>query len=235
MVKEVLQTNLKLRQQTLELNQQVDQLNADIFHVQGENEELKDKLQIVANVQDFPTSFPDRPLNLEKRGGTQVVPGSPSQASRQSNRQSSPHSVAVCASPHNYRMSVASEMCQLKKDKNLLEQRLRDLERDNINMRATSNLSAMNNSRHFDISGTDDFEPVRSILNGDEVARGDQGGELGRARRSNTKYFRYRSRAPGRDSAEPAKLPRSSYAKLRNMSNIVSKSNAVMHRDAGSR
>jgi hypothetical protein len=54
MVKEVLQSNLHLRQQNLDLNLQVDQLNADVFHLQCENEEFREKYQIMAKFEEEP-------------------------------------------------------------------------------------------------------------------------------------------------------------------------------------
>eukprot|EP00826_Nyctotherus_ovalis_P030596 TRINITY_DN2441_c0_g2_i1.p3 TRINITY_DN2441_c0_g2~~TRINITY_DN2441_c0_g2_i1.p3 ORF type:complete len:117 (-),score=37.25 TRINITY_DN2441_c0_g2_i1:18-368(-) len=47
MVKGVLQTNLKLRQQIVQMNKQLAQTNIDHCHVESENEELKEKISIL--------------------------------------------------------------------------------------------------------------------------------------------------------------------------------------------
>lgn len=198
MVKGVLQTNLKLRQQNLELNQQVDQLNADLFHIQCENEELKEKLQIIAKVdsQEKPNDEPEK--NTESQPTSVKLKSKPISSCKNSE------------SPQN-RMTFASEMFQLKKDKNLLEQRLQDLERENINIRA-NNTSVIGDLRRSDVSGTDDFEPVRSVLNGELMNQS----EAAKRRTTNGKYFRYKSRPCGREVSAHGKPPKSSYAKLRN-------------------
>lgn len=47
MVKGVLQSNLKLRQQIVQMNKQLSQTNIDHCHVESENEELKEKIGIL--------------------------------------------------------------------------------------------------------------------------------------------------------------------------------------------
>ena len=50
MVKGILQTNLKLRQQIVEMGRKIDQTNIDFFHVQDENEEIKAKIMILEDI-----------------------------------------------------------------------------------------------------------------------------------------------------------------------------------------
>ena len=50
MVKGILQTNLKLRQQIIEMGRKIDQTNIDFFHVQDENEEIKAKIMILEDI-----------------------------------------------------------------------------------------------------------------------------------------------------------------------------------------
>jgi len=159
MVKDVLQTNLKLRQQILDSNKQVDQLNAELFHVQGENEELKEKIQILAEVeQESPIKkpIPEPVKELGKIAKSMVGPNI---------KLSLSNTPGSAITPHD-RISVVSELYKLKKDKSMLEQRLLNLERENINIRAkkSNNASFINP----DAAGTDDFEPVRSVINGIE-------------------------------------------------------------------
>lgn len=216
MVKGVLQTNLKLRQQNLDLNQNVDQLNADLFHIQCENEELKEKLRIIANVDG------EEQFNSNNSNNVNGIQEGIEENDIQNNNKIVPANVGIknkggsaknCGSPHN-RMTFASEMFQLKKDKCLLEQRLKDLERENIHIRA-NNTSVIGDLRRSDVSGTDDFEPVRSVLNGDVMNQG----EAAKRRTTNGKYFRYKSRPSGRETSVNAvsKPPKSSYAKIRNL------------------
>jgi len=47
MVKDVLQTNLKLRQQILKMSKDIDKANLNFTQVQKVNEELKDKIQVL--------------------------------------------------------------------------------------------------------------------------------------------------------------------------------------------
>lgn len=49
-VKNVLQTNLELRQQVLDLEKKLQQANAELYHLQTENEELKEKMKILESV-----------------------------------------------------------------------------------------------------------------------------------------------------------------------------------------
>jgi len=115
MVKGVLQTNLKLRQQIIEMRRQLDQTNIDYSHVNDENEELKEKIIILETANELPQN----------------------------------------------KHTLANELCQLKKKKLILEQHLQNLERENINIRITKNESM----RLVERVGTDDFEPVRSVIN----------------------------------------------------------------------
>ena len=70
--------------------------------------------------------------------------------------------------PADLRLRVTNQLFQLKKDKGLLERRLEDLERENIHMRAAEQGRRTATTRPTDANGTDDFEPVRSVLNSTE-------------------------------------------------------------------
>ena len=52
MVKEVLQCNLQLREQIQELTQRLEVQNAELCSLQSENEEQKEKLQIIMSFDD---------------------------------------------------------------------------------------------------------------------------------------------------------------------------------------
>lgn len=150
MVKEVLQSNLKLREHIQELNQRMDQQNADVFHLQCENEEQKDKIQILAGMQEQRRS-PNTPLKKKEEFSlayktTNIV------GKRNNALQDSGFSMR--------RLNAADEILQLKRDKNMLEQRIQYLEVENIHMRTGTS----HESRPI-VSGTDDYEPVRSVLN----------------------------------------------------------------------
>ena len=47
MMKEVLQSNLNLRETIQKQSEMIDNLNADIFSLQNENEDLRDRIQIL--------------------------------------------------------------------------------------------------------------------------------------------------------------------------------------------
>ena len=64
-VKEVLQSNLKLRQENMDYHKQVDQYKADMQHIVEENEELREKLLILAQFQSHDRPNPaESPLPL---------------------------------------------------------------------------------------------------------------------------------------------------------------------------
>lgn len=127
MVKEVLQSNLKLREQIQELNKRVEMQNAEIFCLQSEREEQRDRLDILSkmesNVIPSKKPSPEEKLKLQQR------------------------------------MSITDEILQLRREKHILEQRVHYLELENASIRTHIYPS---NRRQ---PGTDDFEPVRSILN----------------------------------------------------------------------
>lgn len=108
MVKEVLQSNLKLREQVQELGQRLELQSAELFHLHSENEEQKEKLQLISNLQEHPS---------EKQ-----------------------------------RFNAAERILQLEKDKARLAKRVHDLE-------------VQNTQFHTAMPGTDDFEPVRAVVN----------------------------------------------------------------------
>jgi len=109
MIKEVLQSNLKLREQVHELTQRVGQQNTELFHMQCECEDQKEKIQIL--------------------------------------------------SKSNTANNVADELIQLRKEKLMLEQRVNYLESESTKMNSSKPFSNRKES------GTDDNEPVRSIVN----------------------------------------------------------------------
>ena len=112
MVKEVLQSNLKLREQVQELGQRLELQSAELFYLQSENEEQKEKLQLITNLQESPTK---------------------------------------------QRLDAVERIIQLEKEKARLAKRVHDLEVQNTHIHTTA------------MPGTDDFEPVRSVINGTEV------------------------------------------------------------------
>jgi len=128
-VKNVLQTNLKLRQQIVDLEKKLHQANIELYHLQTENEELKEKMIIMKNV--------DSHINCHSATNTNF----------------SSHINLINNKMRHGRMIVASELFKLKKNNSLLEERLKNLERENINIRVRQN-SCENN-----------FEPVRSVVN----------------------------------------------------------------------
>ena len=64
MIKEVLQTNLKLRGQVEQLTQRISMQNAEIFHLQCENDDQKDKIQILSNIGQ--KGLPDNHINADE-------------------------------------------------------------------------------------------------------------------------------------------------------------------------
>ena len=59
MVKEVLQSNIILRDNISKLTREVDRLNTELFELQCENDEVRDRLQVLEgiNVKDSPALF----------------------------------------------------------------------------------------------------------------------------------------------------------------------------------
>ncbi len=138
MVKEVLQSNLKLREQVQDQSQRLDQQNAELFHLQCENEEQREKISIMAGIKPDPVL----PVSQDLR--------------RKANEEEPP--------PAAKRIDVAEEILQLKRDKSMLEQRVHYLELENIDMHTSSP-----QAKRPSMPGTDDFEPVRSVLNGADM------------------------------------------------------------------
>jgi len=131
MVKEVLQSNLKLREQVQELNKKIEMMNAEIFYLQSDREEQKDRLEILSKMQN--SLMLTKKLSAEDKIRFQQ------------------------------RMIITDEMLQLKKEKQMLEQRISYLEMENAYIR--NNAYPTNRKQ----PGTDDFEPVRSFLNDSSI------------------------------------------------------------------
>lgn len=194
MVKEVLQSNLKLREHIQELNQKVDQQNADIFHLQGENEEQKDKIQILAGIQhqlETPTT---------KIKNTEITA-----AYKATDNIARKHNISNRVNTSVNRMNVADEILQLKRDKNMLEQRVQYLEQENIYMR-----TGTSHENRPIVSGTDDYEPVRSVLNGAGIV---PTAPMTRKVCNSTNRKRIRRNVKGSKIQE---IPRTSISKARN-------------------
>jgi len=122
MVKEVLQSNLRLRIQNQEQSKEINMLKAEKFHLYNENDELKEKEKLIMEMGDEDTTKNDI-KNITK-------------------------------------LKIANEIVQLKKEKSELEQRVKNLEKENIHFRAHPESVYLGNC---------DFEPVRSIVNTAEV------------------------------------------------------------------
>lgn len=111
MIKEVLQSNLKLRGQVHELTQRVGQQNTELFHMQCESEDQKEKIAVLSQIADSNNS--------------------------------------AC---------LANQLLQVKKKKSMLEQRVHYLETESAKMSSSKPYSTAKES------GTDDSEPVRSVV-----------------------------------------------------------------------
>lgn len=152
-VKEVLQANLRLRQENLLLQQQLDQFKAEMTHIHAENEELQDKFNVFSSMNeeveskndedDSTLSYMSPPINKFNDSATRLS-GSPQRG-----------------------MDLINELFRVKKDKLLLEKRLKDLERENIHFRAANYNVALADPKEED---SEDFEPVRSVLNSTDYA-----------------------------------------------------------------
>eukprot|EP00826_Nyctotherus_ovalis_P018838 TRINITY_DN15714_c0_g1_i1.p1 TRINITY_DN15714_c0_g1~~TRINITY_DN15714_c0_g1_i1.p1 ORF type:complete len:336 (+),score=82.19 TRINITY_DN15714_c0_g1_i1:75-1082(+) len=160
-VKNVLQTNLELRQQALDLEKKLHQANAELYHLQTENEELKEKMRIFENVNKEEHTL----LNINAA------------------------QLKAAANKMQGRMTVATELFKLKKDNSLLEQRLKNLERENISIRVSSNMR-----QHL---SEDNFEPVRSVVSVPKLSHSRQ--LLSNRRRANRRYKR-REEKGGREN-----------------------------------
>jgi hypothetical protein len=201
MVKEVLQSNLKLREQVQELNQKVDQGNADIFHLQCENDEQKEKIQILAGMGPDAAS----PATLCPKD---IPLGESEDTAAKSNPMTATVTGMMTGTTGTTlskgKINVAEEILQLKRDKNMLEQRVHYLEIENIHMR-----TGTSHEERPSISGTDDYEPVRSVLNGNELPPAE--GLVPKMSQS-TGPRRPRHFGP---SYKPDEAPHTSYAKVR--------------------
>jgi hypothetical protein len=121
------------------------------------------------------------------------------------------------------RITFANQLFQLKKERDNLEERLQNLERENINMRACrkTGLSA----------DMEDFEPVRSVLNNmDQQQQRHKGRDPTAATTSTQPHYYYYTKRPSRmrrgESGDIEKsLPKSSYAKLRHLIKLPSNRN----------
>ena len=130
--------------------------------------------------------------------------------------------LADILTPKN-KMGIANEMVQLKKDKSLLERRVQNLEIENVNIH--------NKTKRFDneLAGMkmqgeiDDFEPVRCLLT-EQSVRPSRTPKPGSMR--NSKYKKVVPVIQAKHEnvlqtkppvpAFPTKIPRTSYAKIRN-------------------
>ena len=198
MVKEVLQSNLKLREQVQELSQKVDQSNADIFHLQCENDEQKEKIQILAGMANdtiTPATLCQKDIALGTGEGEETVGKS---------RTGSGMPLTSGTTLSKGKINVAEEILQLKRDKNMLAQRVHYLEIENIHMR-----TGTSHEERPSISGTDDYEPVRSVLNGSELPTPNS--QLPKMSQS-TGPRRARHFGPPH---KPPEAPHTSYAKVR--------------------
>ena len=119
MVKEVLQSNLQLREQVQELTQRLEVQNAELCSLQSENEEQKEKLQIIM-------SFDDPNLTSEEN------------------------------EKKKQKINMAERILQLEKEKTMLQKRIDNLEIEN---------TRIHTNKYISQPGTDDFEPVRSLVN----------------------------------------------------------------------
>ncbi len=208
-VKQILQGNLKLREDNLELQRQLSQVRTDMSHIQLENEELKEKVQILAHLA------PSTATAVGAADPEAVIPpfaGTTSSSMASTAIRFNPRSTA--ATPESKtsqgRLDLANEFLQLKKDKGALERRVEDLERQNIHIRAASHTSDSRRPVPPDASGTDDFEPVRSVMNGAET--------FYRVTHNYSQMRQTRQKQGGRclsQMTRTTRAPKSSYAKMR--------------------
>lgn len=111
MVKDVLQTNLKLRQQVLAMSKEIDKANLGFAHVQEVNEELKEKMQTLTNSaqeNDF--------------SGTHASMAS---------------TFSGCVGRES-RLAAAGEVYQLRREVAALEQRLKGITRANFTIKSST-------------------------------------------------------------------------------------------------
>jgi hypothetical protein len=109
-----------------------------------------------------------------------------------------------------HKLNIANQIVRLKKDKTNLENRVKELEIENINMqksRRASNSNLDSPSREGD-----DFEPVRSVLNMDEI-RKSRVYKTNSLRSSKKKTSIKFVEKPPKPSSN--KIPKTSYAKMR--------------------
>ena len=133
MVKEVLQSNIKLRDQVQELTKIVERQQTDISYLTQENVDIKETLSLIKEMN-----------GPEENSGNQEIGISPLD-----------------------KLNIAEEMIQLRKGKDLLEKRIKTLEKDSIQFRASQQASNNNNNQKMDV----DFEPVRSIVNANDFTK----------------------------------------------------------------
>jgi len=67
MMKEVLQSNLSLRETIQKQSEAIDSLNSELFQMQGENEDLRDRLQMFEDATGKDSAFEFQRLAKEKR------------------------------------------------------------------------------------------------------------------------------------------------------------------------
>ncbi len=67
MMKEVLQSNLSLRQQLQAHNDTIDSLNIEMFQMSNENEDLRDRLQVLEDLTGKDSSYDIQKLVKDKK------------------------------------------------------------------------------------------------------------------------------------------------------------------------
>lgn len=195
-VKEVLQRNMSLSEDLVKNNQLVENLNHEIFQMQRENEDLRERLEILETI-----TGKDSRILLTKiqNAGRTVDPDDPEATNStdegRDNLQQFNETdlMLLLTDEHNAddfmiknKQSIINTIYQLGKEKHILTKRIENLEKSKIKknhmkLRMTNNefyrneegnyqnLQAEGRFRATLDEGVDDVEPIRSILNEEDL------------------------------------------------------------------
>lgn len=193
-VKEVLQRNMTLSEDLVKNNQLVDNLNQEIYQLQRENEDIRERLEILETITGK-DSFEllkkikgvNQTLDFEDQEDTQETE---ERHNRQEMKQFNEKELMVLLTDETNsddfmiknKTSIIKSIYQLSKEKHILTRRIENLEKTKI--RKTHMKLRMTNNGFYNSNGdvpeeirvratldegVDDVEPIRSVLNEDEL------------------------------------------------------------------
>ena len=196
-VKEVLQRNMSLSEDIVKNNQMVENLNNDIYQMQRENEDLRERLEILETITGKDSNVllnkiraAGNPTEFEDPDSTGMAPNPMIQTGMSNFNE---RDLMMLLTDENNsddfmvknKQPIINTIYQLGKDKQILAKRIENLEKSKIRkthmkLRTTNNKFYEPDSDYYNLQaeqrfkatldqGVDDVEPIRSILNEEDL------------------------------------------------------------------